>query len=114
MKEYNWVFFFFQAEDGIRDKLVTGVQTCALPIWVLGGIEGGKPPGALQSDDSALSHFPQIGRLEDAEFAPVGFRVFTGPREIPRARRVHPGEAELDILLVLMDRPIMQQDAARR
>src|SRR3989441_1757188 len=25
-------FFFFQAEDGIRDKLVTGVQTCALPI----------------------------------------------------------------------------------
>src|SRR5574344_2562609 len=28
-------FFFFQAEDGIRDDLVTGVQTCALPISVL-------------------------------------------------------------------------------
>src|SRR5687767_15290865 len=27
------LFFFFQAEDGIRDKLVTGVQTCALPIF---------------------------------------------------------------------------------
>src|SRR5687767_15484602 len=27
-------FFFFQAEDGIRDKLVTGVQTCALPIFI--------------------------------------------------------------------------------
>src|SRR2546425_7030567 len=27
------IFFFFQAEDGIRDKLVTGVQTCALPIF---------------------------------------------------------------------------------
>src|SRR5438552_17667465 len=26
------LFFFFQAEDGIRDDLVTGVQTCALPI----------------------------------------------------------------------------------
>src|SRR5437763_3664794 len=26
-------FFFFQAEDGIRDTSVTGVQTCALPIW---------------------------------------------------------------------------------
>src|SRR2546421_4665080 len=26
------VFFFFQAEDGIRDLIVTGVQTCALPI----------------------------------------------------------------------------------
>src|SRR2546425_3089019 len=31
---WDWygLFFFFQAEDGIRDKLVTGVQTCALPI----------------------------------------------------------------------------------
>src|SRR2546427_5907535 len=30
-------FFFFQAEDGIRDLTVTGVQTCALPIstWLL-------------------------------------------------------------------------------
>src|SRR5256885_4229347 len=28
----NIVFFFFQAEDGIRDYKVTGVQTCALPI----------------------------------------------------------------------------------
>src|SRR2546426_10932977 len=28
-------FFFFQAEDGIRDYKVTGVQTCALPIWLL-------------------------------------------------------------------------------
>src|SRR2546422_8089367 len=27
------VFFFFQAEDGIRDVAVTGVQTCALPIY---------------------------------------------------------------------------------
>src|SRR2546425_3908727 len=30
-----YFFFFFQAEDGIRDKLVTGVQTCALPISFL-------------------------------------------------------------------------------
>src|SRR5436309_10555271 len=29
---YAIVFFFFQAEDGIRDFHVTGVQTCALPI----------------------------------------------------------------------------------
>src|SRR5258707_7199527 len=27
--------FFFQAEDGIRDIGVTGVQTCALPIWLI-------------------------------------------------------------------------------
>src|SRR5256885_6699241 len=37
-------FFFFQAEDGIRDYKVTGVQTCALPIceWL-------EQPGRLQS-----------------------------------------------------------------
>src|SRR2546422_6216316 len=29
---FSVVFFFFQAEDGIRDVAVTGVQTCALPI----------------------------------------------------------------------------------
>src|SRR5687767_15551666 len=29
----DYDIFFFQAEDGIRDKLVTGVQTCALPIF---------------------------------------------------------------------------------
>src|SRR5438132_8266977 len=29
---YSDFFFFFQAEDGIRDHCVTGVQTCALPI----------------------------------------------------------------------------------
>src|SRR5205823_11862992 len=31
--------FFIQAEDGIRDKLVTGVQTCALPIWIYSAAE---------------------------------------------------------------------------
>src|SRR5258708_10911105 len=30
---YYLFFFFFKAEDGIRDDLVTGVQTCTLPIW---------------------------------------------------------------------------------
>src|SRR5258708_18477343 len=32
------LFFFFQAEDGIRDDLVTGVQTCALPIYAHPGL----------------------------------------------------------------------------
>src|SRR5256885_1798245 len=32
----KWFFFFFQAEDGIRDYKVTGVQTCALPISAQG------------------------------------------------------------------------------
>src|SRR5256885_3717286 len=33
-------FFFFQAEDGIRDYKVTGVQTCALPIWAERSLAG--------------------------------------------------------------------------
>src|SRR5437879_9942513 len=34
-------YFFFQAEDGIRDTSVTGVQTCALPIFVTFFCSGG-------------------------------------------------------------------------
>src|SRR5205823_11563853 len=50
------LFFFFQAEDGIRDKLVTGVQTCALPISprrdakaviIVGVMELSEPPSAF-------------------------------------------------------------------
>src|SRR3989475_7827646 len=37
---YCVVFFFFQAEDGIRDLTVTGVQTCALPICMTTGVPG--------------------------------------------------------------------------
>src|SRR5690606_7014575 len=33
LRFFFFFFFFFQAEDGIRDFHVTGVQTCALPIW---------------------------------------------------------------------------------
>src|SRR5205823_9380255 len=44
--------FFFQAEDGIRDKLVTGVQTCALPISESGLSAIQRSNGAIES-----SHF---------------------------------------------------------
>src|SRR5690606_40688862 len=37
------VFFFFQAEDGIRDFHVTGVQTCALPICLLARLAPVRP-----------------------------------------------------------------------
>src|SRR5205823_12029327 len=45
--------FFFQAEDGIRDKLVTGVQTCALPIsedTAAIAIEAAAAPGNVTVD----------------------------------------------------------------
>src|SRR2546430_11161794 len=41
-------FFFFQAEDGIRDLTVTGVQTCALPISVVGASNIVGRPMALE------------------------------------------------------------------
>src|SRR2546427_12906053 len=44
--------FFFQAEDGIRDLTVTGVQTCALPISIVGGGRG-----RLDSSDGTI-HLP--------------------------------------------------------
>src|SRR5690606_39821684 len=50
--------FFFQAEDGIRDFHVTGVQTCALPIFKLRQVAGGKPMIArviINADDFGLS-----------------------------------------------------------
>src|SRR2546430_11073596 len=43
------VVFFFQAEDGIRDLTVTGVQTCALPIYLRAGAS------IMLSDRSPLS-----------------------------------------------------------
>src|SRR2546429_4100258 len=53
----NGCFFFFQAEDGIRDVAVTGVQTCALPIsngatYLRDAVylAGGATPDALLSD----------------------------------------------------------------
>src|SRR5882757_10331555 len=43
-------FFFFQAEDGIRDIGVTGVQTCALPIFP----PRRTPPAAARRDGSSI------------------------------------------------------------
>src|ERR1022692_3971901 len=48
-----YVFFFFQAEDGIRDYKVTGVQTCALPICSRSG-DGRVAPPACQLTVSVM------------------------------------------------------------
>src|SRR5437763_6152853 len=51
-------FFFFQAEDGIRDTSVTGVQTCALPIFE----QGGEP---------LMRHRGRLGEQESDELQPA-------------------------------------------
>src|SRR3712207_6859663 len=55
-------FFFFQAEDGIRDIGVTGVQTCALPISASGGPRRWSPAGRRSAACSASSVSPSSGR----------------------------------------------------
>src|SRR5437762_12994163 len=62
---FSFFFFFFQAEDGIRDTSVTGVQTCALPIW-----QGGTS-GYVASKGAILG----LTREWAAELLPHGIRV---------------------------------------
>src|SRR2546427_8309827 len=52
----SFFFFFFQAEDGIRDLTVTGVQTCALPISFL-------PPGRIAPAPATAMPPPCASRL---------------------------------------------------
>src|SRR6266404_3882899 len=77
-------FFFFQAEDGIRDKLVTGVQTCALPIsstYFEGQAEGNPQAQRGYSRD----HRPDCKQVNIALVVsrcgmPLGYEVFAGNR----------------------------------
>src|SRR6266567_3965301 len=73
------LFFFFQAEDGIRDLTVTGVQTCALPIW---------------SPDQRRVIEPRIGRMRAGGTDPapgeVGERLI-GPRAVLIRHQEAPG-----------------------
>src|SRR5437879_11646762 len=55
---FIYYFFFFQAEDGIRDTSVTGVQTCALPI-----------SDVIQTD------IPINPQTDTAQFSGLGFAI---------------------------------------
>src|SRR5260370_3427619 len=62
-------FFFFQAEDGIRDSSVTGVQTCALPIFA--SKRGAFTPArtertAFRSEDNRCTWFSVSAGRQDA------------------------------------------------
>src|SRR5699024_11261335 len=66
--------FLFQAEDGIRDRNVTGVQTCALPIWIAGAhfYLNAEEYTVTANDNgnclhSGLHGFDQIGRASCRE-----------------------------------------------
>src|SRR3712207_8180624 len=82
--------FFFQAEDGIRDIGVTGVQTCALPIWrvehlpvpVLACPLGVVVAGDLR--DLLLAHAGPHRERRAAELHPLGDRLDVAVRSEER------------------------------
>src|SRR5687767_15489010 len=60
--------FFFQAEDGIRDKLVTGVQTCALPIFInytLATADGKLVTGFIVAETAASLTLRRSGEADE-------------------------------------------------
>src|SRR5438093_7695029 len=72
-------FFFFQAEDGIRDWSVTGVQTCALPISEVAGVDAGAV--TIRLLDTNAVHAEGLERQRDALAHLVG-RYLTKPVRI--------------------------------
>src|SRR5256885_3808897 len=86
-----YVVFFFQAEDGIRDYKVTGVQTCALPIFQFESFfDGGSPCTTTSSEPSAF--FFTIESFTAERFAPATrpavFAEYTDMLQRSEERRV--------------------------
>src|SRR3989441_7131515 len=83
-----FIFFFFQAEDGIRDKLVTGVQTCALPISDpsdLHPAHGRAPVEAHADERVAAQRRPDLGPEPGRRRAEAGRDPGGGARLLPGA-----------------------------
>src|SRR2546425_8770499 len=96
-------FFFFQAEDGIRDKLVTGVQTCALPIL-------------SQNPDQSRSHDRNRSRNLHASRARSRVEPAQARRDVLRRRSIQKARQSARLLatrrkvsrLPLMPRNLLQ------
>src|SRR6266487_4797176 len=86
------MFFFFQAEDGIRDGRVTGVQTCALPIFVRHRLGGRQHLAHLHEDADEVGRWPAEPVGEVLHGHPTGHAHHAVDRDVrPRleARSVH-------------------------
>src|SRR5205807_4263254 len=93
--------FFFQAEDGIRDYKVTGVQTCALPISLDGKIATRSGDSKWISNEASRHHVHELRGRMDAIVVGIGTVLADdplltarppGPRKIGRASWRERGE----------------------
>src|SRR2546429_8153763 len=84
----NSFLFFFQAEDGIRDVAVTGVQTCALPIYisrwwrVAGGLMMNLALGSLYAWSGFVAPLEKEFGWERADTSMVFTYARTGERRV--------------------------------
>src|SRR5204863_6001888 len=81
--------FFFQAEDGIRDLYVTGVQTCALPIYSLAGVLDGTSGSDVKNSGQGVDDLLAVIMRIDVDHPEPG-RNYSIPKDNPRSeeRRV--------------------------
>src|SRR2546429_3311205 len=85
-------FFFFQAEDGIRDVAVTGVQTCALPIYAADFATQGKVMAPLQPAQRVVRDAARVatplgkdGRAAEVESASLNVNLREPNRSVDSA-----------------------------
>src|SRR5438105_9750953 len=91
------IFFFFQAEDGIRAPLVTGVQTCALPISVATAVDyrlflSGMTGGAEMDRLAAMETFVRVIEAGSFSSAAKQLRLRSEERRVGKQWRMGGGE----------------------
>src|SRR2546422_2507026 len=111
-------FFFFQAEDGIRDVAVTGVQTCALPISrrspARAALRGRTPgararPGATRASSSPSDRAPDRARAPRAASLPSPRRRRAGALPPLPSGRSEEHTSELQSRLHLVCRLLLEK-----
>src|SRR5437867_12665583 len=76
--------FFFQAEDGIRDRTVTGVQTCALPICAISS----EPPDDTSAEPRMSPNSSEIGRASCRERVEISVGAVSFKKNSANNRRL--------------------------
>src|SRR5947209_18937644 len=95
---FCFLFFFFQAEDGIRDIGVTGVQTCALPISSRRRPPTGRPGRPRTPPDRASGPWRRPSAFRGSEERRVGkeCRSRWWPYQVKKKKEIHMSEGVSD------------------